>query len=225
MSNSILVLIVFVLFFVYMCYKGRAVAVRLTLRASITTGLPGTGTGSVPNDGGRDGPAPNSRTSHTAGAQQPTSAPSTNISGAHSNTNQGQNSTQANAPPVTSYSSNNSASGTHGNLHQRQNQIQAIAPLTTSNSTNGASGTHGNLPQSQTPTQQGAPQLNSSNMHAGGTDTRTGPSQGPSTSNTGASHGTASDDNSVGINYRNPNGRVVQVPLGYDESLFGKFSQ
>ncbi|KAI4257396.1 MAG: hypothetical protein L6R42_005692 [Xanthoria sp. 1 TBL-2021] len=224
MSNTILVLTGFVLFFVYMCYKGRAAAGKLTFRASITTGLPGTGTGSVSNDGGRDGPAPNSRTSHPAGAQQPTTATSTNISGAHRNTTQGQNSTQANAPPVTSNTTNNGASGTRGNLHQRQNQIQAIALLTTSNSTKGASGTHGNLPQSQTPTQQGAPQLNSSNIHAGSTDTRTGPSEGPSTFNTGASHDTSSDDNSVGINYRNPNGRVVQVPLGYDESLFGIFS-
>lgn len=196
MSNSILALTGFVLFFVYMCYKGRAVAGKLTFRASITIGLPGTGTGSVSNDGGRDGPAPNSTTSHTAGAQQPTSATSTDISGAHRNTIQSQDSTQANAPPVTSNTTNNSASGTHGNL-----------------------------PQSQALTQQGAPQLNSSNMHDGGTDTRTGPSQGRSTSNTGAFHGTASDDNSVGINYRNPNGRVVQVPLGYHESLFGKFSQ
>ncbi|CAO1597802.1 hypothetical protein XANCAGTX0491_001597 [Xanthoria calcicola] len=183
-------------FFAYICYKGRTVAGKVEFRVSITTGLLNTrGSGTVSNNSIPHGPAPNSRTPHTASGHEPTTnITNTGASVAHSNPPQGSIATPASAFPVTASSTNT-----------------------------GTSSIHGNLSQPQQPTQTGAPRLNSRNMPGNGTGAHTAPSQSPGAWTTGASHDTSRRRNGVGVDYHPSlgDGIPVQAPLGYDERLFG----
>ncbi|KAL8993676.1 MAG: hypothetical protein Q9169_006165, partial [Polycauliona sp. 2 TL-2023] len=154
--TGILGLTAIVLFFAYMCYRQRTVAGRLTVQVSITTGLPSTTEVSVLNENGRQGPAPNSNTSHTGSNQGPISNAGTDTSGAHSNVPQDLASTQAGPPPVTRSSSSN----------------------------NGIPGTLGSLPPTQNPTQQEASHVDPASGHTGVTNIVAVPPLDPSTSRT-----------------------------------------
>lgn len=128
-------------FFTYICYKGRTVTGKVEVRLSITTGLPNTrGSGTISNDGGRDGIAPNSRTPHTASGQEPPG----------SITRAGASANPASAFPVPSSTTNTGASSIHGNLPQTQQPTQTGAPqLDSRNISN--NGTNVNTGSSQSP--------------------------------------------------------------------------
>ena len=160
------------LFFAYMSRERKAIAGKITLRVSVTTGQRSTKISRISNGGHQDGSPPNPEISHSAGAQ---SIATTEIdtSDARCNPSLNQDPVQTNTQVPTS---NDPPNGSH----------------------NDALGTSDKIPQSQHPTNQGACHKNSSAIHASGANASTAPSQGLGTSHTRGPRPLASGSGTVG---------------------------